>query len=147
VRPYRTINNVIDGVVVTFEDISKYKELMDALTESESLWRGLVENAPMGIFIMTNGRFAYLNPEALEIFGGSSLKEILDNPVIERVHPDFHDLLGRHVEILIEKRQPVAAIEEKWLRMDGASIELVVSAAPIVFKKQPGALVFVREKL
>ena len=147
VRPYRTINNVIDGVVVTFEDISKYKELMAALTESESLWRGLVENAPMGIFIMTNGRFAYLNPEAMKIFGGSSLKEILGDPVIERVHQDFHDLMGRHVEILIEKRQPVAAIEEKWRRMDGASIELVVSAAPILFKKQRSALVFVREKL
>ena len=147
VRPYRTINNVIDGVVVTFEDISKYKELMGALTESESLWRGLVENAPMGVFIMTSGRFAYLNPGALKIFGASSLEEIVDKPVIERVHPDFHDLLGRQTEILIEKRQPVAAIEEKWLRMDGASTELVVSAAPILFKKQRSALVFVREEL
>ncbi len=103
VRPYRTINNVIDGVVITFEDISKYKELMEALTERESLWYGLVENAPMGIFIMNNGRFAYLNPEALEIFGASSMDEMLDGPVFERIHPDFQDLLGEQAEILIKK--------------------------------------------
>ncbi|OGR19873.1 MAG: chemotaxis protein CheR, partial [Desulfobacterales bacterium GWB2_56_26] len=30
VRPYRTSNNVIAGVVITFENISKYRELVDA---------------------------------------------------------------------------------------------------------------------
>ena len=69
VRPYRTSNNVIAGLVITFENISKYRELVDALTESETLWRGFVENAPMGIFIMTDGRFAYLNSGARQLFG------------------------------------------------------------------------------
>jgi hypothetical protein len=44
-------------------------------------------------------------------------------------------------------RQPVAAVEEKWLRMDGGVIELVLSATPISYKRRDGALVFVREKL
>ncbi len=33
-RPYRTINNVIDGVVITFEDISAQKKVADALVKS-----------------------------------------------------------------------------------------------------------------
>ena len=32
VRPYRTINNVIDGVVITFEDITKIKSIEGELT-------------------------------------------------------------------------------------------------------------------
>ncbi|MGD8593489.1 MAG: chemotaxis protein CheB, partial [Gammaproteobacteria bacterium] len=35
VRPYRTINNVIDGVVMTFEDITDLKQAKDSLRESE----------------------------------------------------------------------------------------------------------------
>jgi PAS domain S-box-containing protein len=147
VRPYRTMNNVIDGVVVTFEDISKYKELVEALTESESLWRGLVENAPMGIFIITHEHFSYLNPEALEIFGASSQERILGRPVLEQVHPDSHNIFSKQVDSLINQGMPVSAIEEKWLRLDGVLIDLVISATPIFFKKERSALIFVREKL
>jgi two-component system CheB/CheR fusion protein len=31
IRPYRTVNNVIDGVVITFEDITALKETQAAL--------------------------------------------------------------------------------------------------------------------
>lgn len=146
-RPYRTLSNVIDGVVVTFEDITKYKELVDYVTESETLWRGLVENAPMGIFITTAGRFAYLNPGALKLFAAGSQEEMLGMPIVERVHPDSSDLLNKQFDALMADREPVAAVEEKWLRVDGAVIELVLSATPISYRKQNGALVFVRKKL
>lgn len=59
-RHCRTLLKVIAGMVVTFEDISKLKEPVDTLTECKSLWRGLIETAPMGHFIMTDGRFACL---------------------------------------------------------------------------------------
>ena len=147
IRPYQTLNNVIEGVVVTFEDISKLKELVDALTESETLWRGLVENAPMGVFIMTEDRFAYLNPEALQIFGVTSQEVMLGKPTLERVHRDSQDIFSKQAQMLIEDRRPVSAVEEKWLRLDCVMTELVISAPPIVFEKQHGALVFVREKI
>jgi hypothetical protein len=47
-RHCRTLLKVIAGMVVTFEDISKLKEPVDTLTECKSLWRGLIETAPMG---------------------------------------------------------------------------------------------------
>ena len=35
IRPYRTVNNVIDGVIITFEDITKLKQTEEALRDSE----------------------------------------------------------------------------------------------------------------
>jgi two-component system CheB/CheR fusion protein len=145
IRPYRTLNNVIAGVVVTFEDISQYKELVEALTESETRWRGLVETAPMGIFIITAGRFAYLNPNARQIFAAGTADDMLETPVLDRIHRDYSAMVKDQLEVLMKK--PVAAVEQKWLRMDGSFVDLVVSATPISFKKQDGALIFVREKL
>lgn len=147
VRPYRTVNNVIDGAVITFEDISEYKRLLDALTESESLWRGLIENAPMGIFIITNKQFSYLNPEALEIFGATSPQEMLGKPVLQWVHQDFHKIFTQQTDMRLKRPKPMSATEEKWLRLDGTLIELVISSTPIIFKKQQSALIFVRKKL
>ena len=147
VRPYRTSNNVIAGLVVTFENISTYRQLVDALTESETLWRGLVENAPMGIFIVTDGRFAYLNPGARQLFGVGGQEEMLEMPIFDRVHRDSHTLLSSQLATLAGEKKPLAAIEVKWLRMDGKPVELVISAAPISFRKKDGALFFVREKL
>ncbi|MFT5698587.1 MAG: two-component system CheB/CheR fusion protein [Desulforhopalus sp.] len=146
-RPYRTLNNVIDGVVVTFEDITQYTELVAALTESESLWRGLIENAPMGIFIIANEKFSYINPEALEIFGASSPKEIVGKPVVERVHPDSEARFKKQTYQLLGDNVPISAIEEKWLRLDGVLVELVISATPVIFNREQSALVFVREKI
>lgn len=145
VRPYRTTNNVIAGVVITFEDVTNYKELVGALSESETLWRGFVENAPMGIFITTDGTFAYLNPRALELFGAGVQAEMLGMPILDRIHTDHHTMAS--AQMLITMENPVTAVEETWLRLDGESMEMVISAMPISFQRKKGALYFVREKL
>ena len=147
VRPYRTLNNVIDGVVVTFEDVTAHKKVLEALTESEDKWRGLVEHAPMGIFIVTNKHFSYLNPAAIELFAAQSEDVMLDKPIIDMVHQDNCDITVKRIATVINKRKPVPAIDEKWLRLDGTLFELVVSAAPIVYKGQNSALIFARQKL
>jgi PAS domain S-box-containing protein len=131
----------------TFEDVTEHKHALDALTESDDKWRGLVEHAPMSIFIITNKQFSYLNPAAVELFEVQSEDDILDKPMIDRVHQDCHDSTVKRFATVINKRKPVPAIDEKWLRLDGTLFELVVSAAPIVYKGQDSALIFAREKL
>jgi two-component system CheB/CheR fusion protein len=55
VRPYRTLTNVIDGVVITFEDITERKSISDALQVSETRYRMLFE--------MTNDSIVIIDPE------------------------------------------------------------------------------------
>ena len=147
VRPYRTMNNVIDGVVITFEDVTEHKQVLEALTESEDKWRGLVEHAPMGIFIITNNQFSYLNPAAVELFAAQSEDDMLGKPMIDRVPQDCHDIIAKRIATVINERKPIPAIDEEWLRLDGTLSELVVSAAPIVYNGQNSALIFARKKL
>ena len=67
--------------------------------------------------------------------------------MIDMVHEDCQDSTGKRVAAVINKRKPVPAIDEKWLRLDGTLFELVVSIAPIVYKGQNSALIFARQKL
>ncbi len=101
----------------------------------------------MGIFIISETKFSYLNPGAVNIFSADSPEEILGKPVLEYVHQDFHAIFRKQVSTLIKQNKPILAVEERWLRLDGVPTELVVSAMPICFEKEPSALLFVQEKL
>jgi two-component system CheB/CheR fusion protein len=45
VRPYRTTTNVIDGVVMTFNDVTAQKTIETALRESEARGKRLSESS------------------------------------------------------------------------------------------------------
>ncbi len=47
--PYRTLNNVVEGAVVTFVDITEHKLGIEALREAESKFRALFEQGPIGV--------------------------------------------------------------------------------------------------
>jgi len=132
---------VITGIVGVVKDISDRKRMEKELRESEQRFRLLINKAPQGIFVQTNHRFAYLNPHACHLFG-STPEDLLGQPVIERFHPDFHDQIRQRIHDLNQNRLAVPPIEEVFLRMDGTSFTVEVSAVPITFNEQDGALVF-----
>ncbi len=69
ILPYRTVENVIEGVVVTLVDITQISETAQALQASERDYRLLLENAPIGIFKSTiGGQLNYANPALVKMF-------------------------------------------------------------------------------
>ena len=49
IRPYRTLDNVIEGAVITFFDISEIKLAKDALKDAEWKFKALFDNGPIGV--------------------------------------------------------------------------------------------------
>lgn len=146
IRPYRTLNNVIEGVVVTFENITEYKIVQKALNETEEKWRGLVENAPMFIAIVANKQFVYVNPFGIDLFGGTTQGQFLETKQLDVISEDFQGLVNQRINTLFIDRKPIRSVKEKITRIDGKTIELILSAAPIDYKGELGALVFAWEK-
>lgn len=65
IMPYRTTDNVIDGVVITFNDISEQKRLLELAKESEEKYRLIFRDARDGIVVIDaeKGRIVDCNPE------------------------------------------------------------------------------------
>jgi len=70
ILPYRTLENVIEGAVLTFAEITEQKRLQETLRESEDRFRSLFENAADAIFLTEpDGSIMSANPSACRMFG------------------------------------------------------------------------------
>ena len=75
--PIRDRNGRICGSLHIARDITDSKRAADALRQSETRFRGLVEQSLVGIYILRDGKFLYVNPKLAEIFGYDSPDEIV----------------------------------------------------------------------
>jgi PAS domain S-box-containing protein len=122
-----------------------HKRVAEGLRESEEKFITLVNNAPDAIYVGTRGCFAYVNEAALRLFGATLQEQLLDRPVMDRIHPDFHASVLERIRLLDEEKIPVPTVEEKCVRLDGTSVDVEVSAIPFNYAQHDGALVFVRD--
>jgi PAS domain S-box-containing protein len=144
-RPWFEADGTIGGLIVYTEIITERIQAEQALRASEARFRNMVEDAPDPIFIQTQMRFAYLNQKALTLFGAQNAEELIGTSVMERFHPDYHESVRQRIKGLNEHCKSAAIMEQKYLRMDGSTVLVEVTAQPIVYEENNGALVFVRD--
>jgi PAS domain S-box-containing protein len=73
-------------VVGSWTDISDMKKTEDALRKSEQQFRDLIENSPVGLSIIQNGRVVYENPEQKKIYSLATESSLLK--IQAYIHPD-----------------------------------------------------------
>jgi two-component system CheB/CheR fusion protein len=96
IMPYRTLENVIDGVVITFTDASAAKALESALELQSSQLRQFLESMPgMVCGFRNDGTCDYLSAQWLA-YTGVAEAEQLRWGWIEQVHPEDRERLRDH---------------------------------------------------
>ena len=127
ILPYRTTRNVIDGVVITFVDISRQRR-------AEQLFRQSLEYSLIATVISdAKGDITMINREAEKLFGWSS-NELMDQPV-EKLLPETLRAGHRKARSAYMKnpaarlfgaRQPLTC-----LRKDGTEFKAEIGLAPL----------------
>lgn len=91
ILPYRTTDNRIEGVVITFFDITRRRLSEQRLRESEARFRKLIENAPDAMVVVNKaGAIVLANSQALQFFGYGS-DEMTGMPVETLIPQQFRD--------------------------------------------------------
>jgi two-component system CheB/CheR fusion protein len=115
IQPYRTIENVIEGTVLTFVDITEAKTAKDLLAVSEMSYRTLFETSGEGILILDglSGKIRNVNPFLIKLLGYSK-EQLLEKEIWE---------IGLFKDILANKDNFLELQKEKYIRYKDLPLE------------------------
>ena len=142
--PYRTTSNMIEGVVITFVDITEMKKTVMKMSAREERYRFMLAWSPNAIVVHRSSKIIYANTEAIKMFGATSLKDLLYGPILDRVHPDYHQTVLARVQEMTNEGASMPKIELKYIKLDGTIIDGEAQDTSILYDGLPAILVAIR---
>ncbi|MDH3601866.1 MAG: PAS domain S-box protein, partial [Candidatus Tectomicrobia bacterium] len=118
--PYRTEHHRIEGVVVTFTDVTRIKEVHEVMRESEHL-RLITDHLPALIaHVGPDERYRYANQTYAQSFGrradeicGLHVREVVGDDVYQR-HKPYQDAVLNNEVMIVEDRLLTAQGKLEW---------------------------------
>lgn len=143
-NPIISGDGTVTGVSVFARNISMQKQTLHALESSEERYRKLVELSPIAIIVHQQQKVIYANEAARKLFGAGNTEALIGCSILDFVHPDFRDIVGRRVQAgYVGEGAPL--LEEKLLRADGRVIDAEVATAPISYRGEPAVQVLIHD--
>jgi two-component system CheB/CheR fusion protein len=119
IQLYRTLDNVIEGAVITFVDISEMKAAEARLQESESYFSQLAASLPELVWTCRpDGIFDYLSPQWVAFTGAAEPRQ-MGIKWLDQVHPEDRNALVDAWNAAVAKGEPFR-IELRLRDRDGA---------------------------
>lgn len=140
-----SIEPVPEGAFILSVDITEHKHAEEQRRESEALYRNLVEVAPVGIAVHSNGNVVFANPAALKMFGTQSPHALVGKSIAEIVHPERLEAARERIARMLQGRPEKYPLEDVYLRSDGSPVHVQVMATELTFKGKPAVQVIIQD--
>lgn len=131
----------IDGTLI---DITIQVRAEQALSQSEALYRNLVENSRDGVFLMQRGRVLFANEALGEILGYRS-EEMIGASYFDWVAPEDLAAQAARKDARESGSRETQEYEIHLLRRDGSSRLCAVRAGAVNFRGEPASIGTLRD--
>ena len=139
---------VVDGDIVwtgILYDITNQKQNEKDLKESEAKYRELVDNSPDAICIYSEGKIEFVNIECLRLMKAGNKEELLGRDVLEFIHPDSLSIAVERMTNVLRNGNIQPLEEEKFLRLDGSSIDVEVKSMPVLYQDKKAIQLIIQD--
>ena len=99
------------------------KQAEIALRESEKQYRTLIDLLPSGVVVHHQGKIVLANNASVRYFNAQDPQQLIGTALVERVHPDYRNIVATRVKAALDDGNNAPLIEEKLLRLDNASFD------------------------
>lgn len=136
---FRVVLDATDDALIIVQDVTELYKMERELSESEERFRQLVEQKQVGVYLMQDARFEYVNPRFAE-FSGYEREELLRMPsyltlVIEEDREMVSDFLLRRLE-----GETLPPYSFRLRRKDREIIDVEVYGALILYRGERAVL-------
>ncbi|HEY7112875.1 MAG TPA: EAL domain-containing protein [Thermoanaerobaculia bacterium] len=138
--PNRDASGAITGVIGVVRDVTQEKQSKEALSAAEAKFRGLVEQSLVGIYVIQDGRYQYVNPKLAEIFGYTPDEMLAMDSVMSLVSEEDRGVVQENIRRRLAGEAQTVRYSFRALRKDGQEIELEVHGAATEFQGRPAII-------
>jgi PAS domain S-box-containing protein len=139
-NPLRDATGKLIGVILVTRDITERKEAEQALQASETKFRMVADTIDASIMLLRDGGEAlYVNPGA-EKLTGYSLDELKTMPILDLVHPDDREIVGRRFQARLRGEHVPSHYEIRTVTKAGDVRWNLLSAACLMYEGHPTIL-------
>jgi len=120
------------------------EQVRQALEESESKHRQLVDTVPMGIIIHAAGKLCYVNPAAISMLGVPNPENVLGVPLLDFVAEDDREITENLMNRL-QQGESSRPIETRFLHRDGSQFWAEIRGVPVEYESQPAVQMLIQD--
>jgi diguanylate cyclase (GGDEF)-like protein/PAS domain S-box-containing protein len=108
-------------------------------------FKALVELSPDAVFVILDDYHVFANARGLALLGGRTLADLQTRRASEFMDPECRPAARERMDIMIVGRSELEYVEERVIRLDGATVDIEAAGMPIEVDGKPAALVVVRD--
>ncbi|EMS79938.1 hybrid sensor histidine kinase/response regulator [Desulfotignum phosphitoxidans] len=132
-------------IVGTHTDISRLKAVIRQARETRERYRNIIEVSPVGIAVHAGGKVVFSNRAGADILGALSPDDLTGKPIHEIIHPDNLDAAKARIQRMMAGEPGLYPVEDRYVRLDGTPIDVMVMATAISFQGAPAVQVVVQD--
>lgn len=132
-------NKKVVVVIVDVVDTTEMVQTKIALEQSEEKFKKLSNSAFEGVAIHKNGKVVEVNNALRKTFNYSD-KEMINQPILKFIHPDFHKTVIKNIKKKIE-----TAYEVQMFRKGNKKFWAEILGTEIIYKGEPARVTSIRD--